>query len=224
MKRLIIVRHGNTFLPDAKPTRIGRHTNLPLVDDMLPRYIGQYLNRRGININKAYAAPLIRTMQTAKLILEEMDLSLEIQPVTDFLEIDYGPDENKTEEEVITRLGKHEFIKQGQLPPSIRAIKAQGKTVIDNWNSYAKVPDGWLADSHRIIETWRQFANQIYDGETVLVVSSNGIIRFVPHILPHQDYIDFLRHESLKVKTGSIAIFDYENGYWQCNLWNERPS
>lgn len=224
MKRLIIARHGNTFLPDEKPTRIGRYSNLPLVDDTLPRSIGQYLNQRGININKAYAAPLIRTIQTAKLILAEMNSSLEIQPVADFLEIDYGPDENKTEKEVITRLGKQEFVKQGQLSPSIRAIKARGKTIIDNWNSHAKVPDGWLVDSDKIIKTWRQFANKICEGETVLVVSSNGIIRFAPRILPYQDYVDFLHCKSLKVKTGSIAIFDHKNGYWQCNLWNERPA
>ena len=95
-KRLIIARHGNTFLPEQTPTRVGRNTDLPLVEEQRGRAIGKYLLSRGIALDKAYAAPLKRTMGTAQLALEELDSDLNIIPIDAFVEVDYGPDENKT--------------------------------------------------------------------------------------------------------------------------------
>ena len=33
--RILIARHGNTFTKDQTPTRVGRHTDLPLVEKEL---------------------------------------------------------------------------------------------------------------------------------------------------------------------------------------------
>lgn len=223
MKRLIIARHGNTFFSHEKPTRVGARTDLPLVDDHLPRRIGRYLSQQKIELNNVYAAPLKRTMQTAELILNEMSLTLPIKPLIDFLEIDYGPDENKCEDEVIARLGRYELEREGQLNPIKKAIISRGEKVIENWNKKAQVPPGWQVDTQKIIKTWCDFATNINEGETALVVTSNGIIRFAPQILNANDYENLVNHQSLKVKTGSIAIFTHENNQWYCNLWNKRP-
>lgn len=223
MKRLIIVRHGNTFRPGQTPTRVGKRTDLPLVEESLARQVGRYLMKEGIPIDRLYAAPLKRTTQTAQLIAEEMGLFLSIEAVPDFLEIDYGPDENKTEDEVIARLGGDVLAQQGNSAPDANEIIATGTQLIMQWNEHTKVPPGWQVEPKMLIHAWRQFARNIPDGETVLVVSSNGVIRFAPHILSEKEYQQFIQHHSLKVKTGSIAIFDYDKHHWIYRMWNKRP-
>ena len=43
MKQVLIVRHGNTFLPEETPRRVGGSTDLPLVESERASRIGQYL-------------------------------------------------------------------------------------------------------------------------------------------------------------------------------------
>ncbi|MCO6523588.1 MAG: histidine phosphatase family protein [Candidatus Schmidhempelia sp.] len=223
MKRLIIARHGNTFTAEQTPTRVGRHTDLPLVEETLGRNIGRYLAEHQIHLSKVYAAPLQRTIRTAQLIIEALPQSLPIIPINDFLEIDYGVDENQSEDRVIDRLGRYQLALEGNDTPTTQQIINAGKAIIDRWNRSAQVPPGWQVDVHNIISNWQNFANRIKDNETVLLVSSNGIIRFVPHLLGQAKYQQFIQTQSLKVKTGSLAIFDYLADSWQCTLWNERP-
>lgn len=223
MKRLIIVRHGNTFAAGDTPTRVGRKTDLPLVEENLSRNAGRFLAKRGYAPNRAYAAPLKRTLQSARLILSETADPVEVEPLADFLEIDYGPDENKTEAEVITRLGRLYLEREGVSMITEDAVQQRGKEVIELWNQKAVVPDGWIVAPEQIVSTWRTFADRINDDETVLLVTSNGIIRFVPQILNASDYQAFSQTENLKVKTGGVSIFEHHGDGWQCVLWNVRP-
>ena len=221
-KRLIIARHGNTFLPNQTPTRVGRATDLPLVEEKRGRAIGKYLLSKDISIDKAYAAPLKRTMKTAELALEEMNSSLAIMPIEDFAEIDYGPDENKTEDEVLLRLGK-EYMQQNQITAANQTIITDfGKTVLAKWDSQAIVPQGWRVDVRQIIRAWQSFSDKIGEGETVFLCSSNGIIRFAPYILG-MPYGEFSKQYEIKVSTGSVSIFDYRDGIWICTEWNSKP-
>lgn len=221
-KRLIIARHGNTFLPEQTPTRVGRNTDLPLVEEQRGRAIGKYLLSRGIALDKAYAAPLKRTMGTAQLALEELDSDLNIIPIDAFVEVDYGPDENKTENEVMMRLGR-EYVKSDQLTiGSEDEYLKYGKNILKEWDAEAIVPQGWQVDAQQIIEAWHSFAAEIGEGETVLLCSSNGIIRFAPHILA-QPYDEFCQQHEIKVATGSVSIFEEQNGKWMCSEWNSKP-
>ena len=197
MKTLIIARHGNTFRPGETPTRVGAKTDLPLVEEERARGIGKYLKKNGYAPTKIYAAPLKRTMETAKLAAEELGFTDTIVPLTDFTEIDYGPDENKTEDEVIARIGQD---------------------AIDLWNAKAIVPDGWKVDPEKLAAVWKNFAASIKDGETVLAVSSNGVIRFAPHITA--DYDAFCAEHDIKVATGGVCILVFENGAWTAKEWN----
>ena len=45
MTTLIIARHGNTFNPGDTPTRVGKHTDMPLVEkgEAQGRALGRYL-------------------------------------------------------------------------------------------------------------------------------------------------------------------------------------
>lgn len=224
MKTLIIVRHGNTFLPEQTPTRVGGRTDLPLVEEKKGRAIGKYLLTNNIIPDKIHAAPLKRTIGTAQLIVEEANLNQEIIIDNDFREIDYGPDENKTEDEVMLRLGKA-YLQDNNLSSDISddEIMQYGKQAIKLWDSEAIVPNGWKVDIEQIIESWRKFSDNISEGETVLLCTSNGIIRFAPHLL-HEGYNTFSqRNGGIKVSTGSVSIFECKDGIWTCKTWNIKP-
>lgn len=209
---LIVARHGNTFRDGETPRRVGARTDLPLTETRKGECIGRYLAEKGIVPAAVFAAPLQRTMQTARLAVEAMGLSAEVRPATDFTEIDYGPDENRTEEEVMARLGGGD--------------SERGRAVLEAWNRDATVPEGWDVNPAAIIENWRQFADMVqaeYRGQAVLVVSSNGIIRFAPYLTGNFD--GFAAGHDIKVAPGGLCIFTKEDGArnWTCSEWNTRP-
>ena len=199
---LIIARHGNTFGPDDTPTRVGARTDLPLVEKghEQAKAIGRYLNDNRLIPDVIYTSNLKRTIETAKIAVKESGVTNPIYPLDIFNEIDYGPDENKTEDEVIERIGA-------------QAIK--------DWDEHATVPDGWIVDPKEIIRSWHEFAEQISvhdDNETVLVVTSNGIARFAPYITG--DFEGFSAEHSIKLSTGALGIFKCEHGVWSTEKWN----
>lgn len=204
--RIIIARHGNTFTKDQIPTRVGCRTDLPLVENERGLNIGRYLKKYNLMPDVVFASPLQRTMQTARLALQAMDSSAPLYEDNTFKEIDYGPDENKTEEEVIARIGQD---------------------AIDNWNKKGIVPDGWIVDVPFIIQNWKAVADnavkQFHD-KTVLIVSSNGIIRFAPYLTG--DFEAFSAEHDIKVGTGCLCIFEKEDtdNHFKCVAWNVKPS
>lgn len=214
MTRLIIARHGNTFNAGDTPTRVGARTDLPLVDKghQQARALGRDLKARGFIPDVAYSSTLQRTKETASLALEEMGLKLPVYTLDIFNEIDYGPDENKPEDDVIARIGR-------------QAIK--------DWNQNAKIPDGWDVDPSEVIHNWQRFAQSLTKmndtvsdeilqiQETTLVVTSNGIARFAPYIT--NSFEKFTQSHSIKLKTGSYGTLLFSNGKWKIEDWNIVP-
>ncbi len=208
--RLIIARHGNTFLPSETPRRIGAATDLDLTESVKAAAIGTYLQNHHLTPDIVFAAPLKRTMQTASIACEKMGINpATIIPQNAFKEIDYGIDENKTEAEVIARLGNNN--------PEL------GQQIIDNWNKNAIVPPGWLVNPNEIIRTWKDFAQKTLvdsPNKNTLIVSSNGIIRFAPYITG--DFTGFTATHNIKVAPGALCIFEYNTARntWHCTHWN----
>lgn len=223
--RLIIARHGNTFTKDQTPTRVGCRTDLPLVEEERGTAVGKYLKLKGYNPVKVFAAPLKRTMETARLAVKALGKDLAVEENEDFVEIDYGPDENKTEAEVINRLGRHYLEKEGQDLSllSEQDIVNKGEEVLAWWNEKALVPDGWVVSPCEIIAAWKEFADKVekeYQRQDVLLVSSNGVIRFAPYLTG--DFEAFAAKHDIKVTTGGVCVFEKENGDadWRCTEWN----
>lgn len=203
--RIIIARHGNTFAKGQTPTRVGGRTDLDLVETERGTNVGLYLKKVGLVPDMVYAAPLKRTRKTAELAIAAMEKDIPFELDNSFVEIDYGPDENKTEDEVIARIGQE---------------------AIDKWNESAIVPDGWIVSVEGIINAWNSFAKKVetkFKDKTVMVVSSNGIIRFAPYLTG--DFEGFCREHDIKVGTGSVCIFEKEDGekHWTCKGWNIKP-
>lgn len=203
--RIIIIRHGNTFTKDQTPTRVGGRTDLPLVETERGTNVGKYLKSINMIPDMVYAAPLKRTTETAKLAIAEMGGNIPLELDESFVEIDYGPDENKPEDEVIARIGQD---------------------AMDRWNKDAIVPDGWKVSVSGIVNAWNALSEKVekkFKDKTVMVASSNGIIRFAPHLTG--DFEGFCRDNDIKVGTGGVCIFEKETGdkHWTCKAWGLSP-
>lgn len=204
MTTLIIARHGNTFEKGETPRRVGARTDLPLTESgrVQARALGDWLKRSGLYPEAVYSSQLLRTKETAQLALQTAGYKEPIFPLAIFNEVDYGPDENQTEETVIARLGE-------------QALK--------DWDEKAVVPQGWNFDPQQCIADWKDFAAHIVDDrqDCVMVVTSNGIARFAPHITG--DFDDFEKKYPLKIATGAACVLSYDNGRWHVIGWNVRP-
>jgi probable phosphoglycerate mutase len=205
MTTLIIARHGNTFGPADTVTYVGARTDLPLVEKGIEqaRAIGAYLKNNRLIPDVVYASALKRAHETAKIAVKESGIRNPVFTLDIFNEIDYGPDENKTKDDIIARIGE-------------QALKG--------WDEKNIVPAGWRADPAQIIRNWLDFAEQARahdDNETVLVVTSNGIARFAPHITGN--YEEFLKDHSPKLATGALGIFKHDGAGWTVKGWNIIP-
>ncbi len=205
MTRLIIVRHGNTFGPGETPRRVGGRTDIPLVESGIAQAItlGQHFKGEGIFPDIIYTSELQRTRQTAEYILKEFKKNMEINVLPMFNEVDYGPDENKVEADVIARLGSE---------------------ALQKWDQDAIVPEGWAFNPDRAIESWRDFGDRVaqdFCGQTVMVVTSNGIARFAPYLTG--DYEQFKSEFNIKLKTGSYGTLVCEKSVWRAENWGMRP-
>ena len=220
MKKLIIARHGNTFRPNETPTRIGARTDISLVEKDRSVNIAKYLMDKELYPNKIYSSPLKRTKETADIVKQEMGLAVDIVEVHEFSEIDYGPDENKTEDEVTLRLGKRYAKEDNINERDENLLKQYGKDIIKLWDEKGIVPYDWTVDIQSIKRTWKNLAYNLDEGDITLVVTSNGIIRFAPYIL-NEPYEDFCNRNSIKVSTGGICIFESaDNTEWNLSAWN----
>ena len=205
MTVLIIARHGNTFEKGEPPRRAGARTDLPLTETGRAQAcaLGAWLKTNGYYPEAVYSSELRRTLETAKLALDEAGYKEPVFPLSIFNEIDYGPDENQPEDAVAARLGAN-------------ALK--------DWDEKAIVPPGWNFDPDSCIENWKNFASHIVSDaqDCVLVVTSNGIARFAPHITG--DFEGFAAAHSLKIATGAVCVLEYSENNWHVKLWNFLPS
>lgn len=204
---LIIARHGNTFESDETPTRVGKNTDLKLTHKGYEQahHLGEMLSQQWLIPDVVFTSTLLRTQETAHSICNAMDMQHDIIMLDIFDEIDYGPDENQPEDAVIARIGQN---------------------AIDAWDDHAIVPDGWLVDPDKLIQNWQNFAadlikNNVEGDLTVLVVTSNGIARFAPHLTG--DFEAFREKYPLKLRTGAYGILKYEHNAWHVEAWDKRP-
>jgi probable phosphoglycerate mutase len=206
MTVLIIARHGNTFEDDELPRRVGARTDIPLTEKgrEQARMIGKWLKESENIPDVVFYSYLRRTRETAALALEECGKTVPMRMDVIFNEIDYGPDENKTEAETIARIGA---------------------SAIKDWDGKAIVPSGWIADPAAIAANWISFGVGIkteFPTGKILVVTSNGIARFAPHMTG--DFENFRARNNIKLATGALCVLRHDGMKWDIEAWNIRPS
>lgn len=203
--KLVIVRHGNTFMPDETPRRVGAKTDMPLVESghTQAKKLGAYLKTNNLLPDVVYTSRLKRTIETAEGALKEAGITRAIHQADLFDEIDHGPDENRPEPEVVARIGADAYNK---------------------WEHESVMPKEWQPQPDIIKRRWAEFAKhceKAYDGKTVLVVTSNGIGRFAPHIANNAD--DMAKGNKRKMSTGALSIIEGSGGLWMISHWNVKP-
>jgi 2,3-bisphosphoglycerate-dependent phosphoglycerate mutase len=204
MSNILIARHGNTFDPGDKVVRVGLNTDLHLSSSgkLQAQQLGLALKDNPAPISAVYTSCLFRTIETAKIALRTANIDLPILQNSIFNELDYGPDEGKTETEVIARIGEE---------------------ALQDWENLAIVPPGWLVDPDKVIRNWFNFAHEIelsFPQQTVLVVTSNGIARFAPYITG--DFFNFTQKYKIKLATGAMASLSSTNDGWEVDYWGNK--
>jgi broad specificity phosphatase PhoE len=198
----VIVRHGNTFAADEPPRRIGAATDLPLVESGRDQalQLGAHFAARGWRFARLFASPFARTCETAALIASRLSDAPAIDTRAWLAEIDHGPDENRTEPEVVARIGAD---------------------ALANWDRRGVAPPGWKIDADMRQQGWRGFYAARPDGMSLLV-TSNGAARF--GLLANPGLAaQAMALPSLKLATGAFGVLALEADGPRLLSWDERP-
>jgi len=196
---LVIVRHGNTFGAGETPRRIGAATDLPLTPagHDQAEALGTHFAAIGWSFARALVSPLQRTRQTADAVLAAQAHPIPVQTASFLREIDHGPDENRSEPEVIARIGSE---------------------ALAVWDEAAIAPEGWHVDAPARIAAWNDLFSKLEaDSPPTLLVTSNGAARFAL-------VASGLRPPTLKLATGSYGVIQRgHNGALALTAWGVRP-
>ena len=96
-----------------------------------------------------------------------------------------------------------------------------GDAALAAWEQDAIPPDGWQVDPDALRLGWRNLivrASELGPDETVLIVTSNGIARFLPDVVNSApDGLD------RKLKTGAWGVVELHDDSAHISAWNVRP-
>ncbi|WP_242129692.1 histidine phosphatase family protein [Sphingobium sp. Sx8-8] len=196
MRRLFIIRHGNTFESSAQACRIGAGTDLPLVESGRAQAarLGDYFASLAMPIHCLHSSPLLRARETAAAIAAATGKPLD-GPLPWLNEIDHGPDEGRPEAEVLARIGE-------------QALAA--------WDEQAIPPNGWRVDAETRLAAWKRWFAREGEGAELLV-TSNGAARFALLAMG-------VPLTSLKLRTGAFGELAIDaTGQPQLIRWDQRP-
>ncbi len=202
--RLILIRHGNTFGPGDKVVWCGARTDLPLVESgrAQAEALGRHFAEIGQSCDAVIAGPLLRTRQHARIIKDKIGYARNIRIDERLREINYGPWEALSTQEIIA-LG--------------------GAAELDAWDKHAKWPQspGWYPEEAQIKQDITQFLEESvaqYEGKTLFIVSSNGLMRFFARLAENPRAAS-----DLKVRTGHYCQMSWQDGAWHIDDWNRAP-
>ncbi|MEM7701082.1 MAG: histidine phosphatase family protein [Pseudomonadota bacterium] len=202
---IVIVRHGNTFESGEPPRRIGARTDLPLTGKGVEQAdaLGEYFANHATTFNRILTSPLTRAEQTTDRIMAKQEKGVSIQHSEFLREIDYGPDENQLEGDVLTRIGAE---------------------ALEAWEQRAVAPDGWIVGAEERLTAWRELLSEPGSrDQNTLLVTSNGAARFA--LLADADLrVQAESLSSLKLPTGGLGILDWSGpDGWRISAWGVRP-
>lgn len=211
---IYFVRHGETYLNYYG--RMQGWSNAPLTDHGKDdvRRCGRGL--KDVRFNAVYTSDLMRTQETASLILEENGQigSLYMNQLPEFREVFFGSMEgmygSEAYEKVRDYLGyesKKELFQNTDVPErmdAFRAIDPEGHAE-DFMMFWSRVEQGLikLIDKHR--DT----------GETILLVAHGGTIRYIL-----ENLIPELRRPKALLNA-SVSVARYEDGLYHLEKYND---
>ncbi len=207
--QILLARHGNTFAPGDKAVWVGRETDLPLVEKGVEQAhaAAAALKARRLFPTRVFCGTLRRTRRFAEIIIE--DLGTGLAPMVDprLDEIDYGRWAGKTAREIAEDFGQEELLRR--------------------WNEADVWPvgAGWGSGEAEILGAVKGFLEDIrtrYGAhDRLLVVSSSGILRFMPRLLGLVPAGEPER--SFHMKTGHVGVIAYREGTFELKCWDVSP-
>jgi phosphoserine phosphatase len=203
---ILLLRHGETDWNTAN--RLQGQRDIPLNSTGVRQARAVADRLRETPIDRAYSSPLIRASQTAKILLGDRALALQL--VTDLQEIHHGDWEGSTDAELAVRY-PYEYALWQDNPLACR--KPNGETIEQ------------LAD--RAARRWQSIVRQsIAAGcQTVLVVCHKVTIQT---ILCHIEGIDLENFRDFPQDNCALNLIHYSDGNFQIeatnlNLWAASP-
>jgi broad specificity phosphatase PhoE len=208
--RLLLARHGNTFAPGEPVVRAGLHNDLPLVESGRAQAaaLGVWLRGQGIAPVKVYSGVLRRQLDYVRAALAAAELDVPVTVDERLNEIDYGDWTGLSNEEIIDRFGQEDF---------------------DRWEVRSQWPQtgNWAGSAEGVKHNLRAFAADAARGvvadEAVLVVSSNGILRYFLSLVPGA-WEAAVGDGSFKMGTGHISQLSRREVGWRLDFWNREAA
>jgi len=207
--QVIVSRHGNTFLPGETVVWVGARQDLPLVDTGIKqaKHLAQSLQQANITLNAVYCGPLKRTSDYARIVVDELNASLE--PIVDprLNEIDYGHWSGLS---------------------TLDIQKRNDGSELAAWENFSQWPKnaGWTSSAIFIANEVSAFADDLIKQhaptDSILVITSNGRLRYFLQLIP-EAFEQHIQNKTFKVTTGHLCLLVYENKKWQLKFWNEKP-
>lgn len=205
--RLILARHGNTFAPGERVVWVGPTLDLPLVAKGLEqaRIFGAALKRHGARIAAAYCSPLQRTRRFAEIALAAagQEVPLTVDPRLN--EIDYGLWTGRTRDEIVNDLGQGAALEQWE--------------TAGIWPAVA----GWSGSEAQVRADMRGFVDDLAArhgaADSVLVVSSNGTLRFIAELAAPRTE----GRAPARIRTGHAGVLLLENRHPRLLCWDVAP-
>lgn len=202
--KIILARHGNTFGENDKVVWAGLKEDFPLVKKGREQaeVLGNSLLKSNLKVKKIYSAELKRTRETATIVQEICGIQ-NIVIDNRLNEIDYGSWGGLSTDEIIAR---------------------GGKEALELWDkkSIFPVAAGWQPEEAKIIKDITDFYQDLkQQNETVLVVSSNGRLRYFLKLIAGAFEMR-VKNQAFKIKTGNVCLLDTEPEL-RVIFWNEKP-
>lgn len=207
---LILARHGNTFHAHEAAYYVGSQHDLPLVPYGIEQAqaIGLALKQKNCQLSAVYAGPLQRMRSTAQHALEAMSHSLSITVDSRLNELDYGLWSGLTSQEVRQQFGDAEY----------EAWERRSA-----WPKLGKWAESEAEVTARITEFATDLTQQYGENDTVLVVASNGCLRYFLKLIPVA-FQEKIQSSQLKIGTGHLCQLRYHNQQWTLEAWNQKPT
>lgn len=208
MLRLFFLRHGNTF-EDGEPSRqVGAKTDIPLTAKgrVQAEKAAAWFRAHGIAPVMVYTGSLQRQKETAELVSKE--LGAPTTEVFELAELAYGAWENLTIEEL-----KEKF------PASYEAWSKAGEWPAEFEGTYEDT-------RRRLVRFLDRVRCSHEDGSAVVAVTSQGIMKLLTAVTQPERWEEMRSRraiDELKVKTGAICEFVFDEGDWKTVAWNVVP-
>jgi broad specificity phosphatase PhoE len=204
MRRLLLVRHGNTFEDGTVPTRVGARSDLPLTHKGIAQAqaFAAAARSAGLCLGPFLAGPLQRTRD---FVARGFDVAPTLD--TRLREIDYGDWEGLTDAEIAARAGS---------------------VMLEDWNKRCVWPQGqnWAPVEATLAAGAASLVNELAHGSqrcVPVLCSSQGVLRYFAK-LDEAFFANAQRDGKLGVGTGSCCgVRIATSGALVVDFWNDKP-